>query len=68
MCEEIGDQQKILFMFGSSPFSSRFHILARYRPFCLWVLLVGEENDNFEECECVKLKRMETQDIDLGCL
>ena len=25
-------------------------------------LLVGEENDNLEECECVK--RMETQDIE----
>ena len=29
-------------------------------------LLVGEENDNFDECACVK--RMETQDIDTWIL
>ena len=60
MCEENGGQKKTLHVRQLPIIFTPSHTCT-----VSFFLLVGEENDTFDECACVK--RMETQDIDLWC-
>ena len=57
MCEEYGGQRKTFLCSAVAHYLHAFTYLHG-----IVFSAVGEENDNFDECACVK--RMETQDIE----